>query len=45
MSGKELDGRQLDELFAVIESRRTADPAQSHTAALLRSWARRRSKR
>ena len=35
MPDKELDGRQLDELFAVIESRRTADPAQSHTAALL----------
>ena len=35
MSDKELDGRQLDELFEVIESRRTADPSQSHTARLL----------
>ena len=31
----ELDGRQLDELFAVIESRRMADPEESHTARLL----------
>lgn len=31
----ELDGRQLDDLFAVIESRRSADPAESHTARLL----------
>ena len=35
MSDEELDGRQLDELFAVIESRRSADPADSHTARLL----------
>lgn len=35
MSGEKLDGRQLDELFEVIESRRSADPAQSHTAQLL----------
>ena len=35
MSGEKLDGRQLDELFEVIESRRSADPAQSHTARLL----------
>ena len=35
MSGEELDGRCLEELFEVIESRRTADPAESHTAALL----------
>ena len=35
MPDKELDGRCLDSLFAVIESRRSADPAQSHTARLL----------
>jgi len=35
MSGKELDGRCLERLFAVIEDRRTADPARSHTARLL----------
>ncbi len=35
MSGKELDGRCLEQLFEVIESRRTADPAKSHTARLL----------
>ena len=33
--GGELDGRCLEALFRVIESRRTADPAQSHTARLL----------
>ena len=35
MSDKALDGRFLEELFAVIESRRTADPDESHTARLL----------
>lgn len=35
MSGKKLDGRCLERLFAVIESRRTADPERSHTARLL----------
>lgn len=35
MSDKKLDGRCLERLFEVIESRRTADPAQSHTARLL----------
>lgn len=35
MSGEKLDGRCLEALFEVIESRRTADPAQSHTARLL----------
>lgn len=35
MSDKALDGRFLEELFAVIESRRTADPEESHTARLL----------
>ena len=35
MSGEELDGRCLEALFAVIESRRTADPDESHTARLL----------
>ncbi|MGH7075005.1 MAG: phosphoribosyl-ATP diphosphatase [Stellaceae bacterium] len=29
------DGRTLDELFAVIRSRKGADPAQSYTAKLL----------
>jgi phosphoribosyl-ATP pyrophosphohydrolase len=32
--GKKLDGRCLERLFKVIESRRTADPEQSHTARL-----------
>jgi len=32
--GKKLDGRCLERLFAVIESRRTADPERSHTARL-----------
>ncbi len=31
----EIDGRVLDELYAVIESRREADPAASYTAQLL----------
>ena len=35
MSDKALDGRFLEELFAVIESRRSADPEESHTARLL----------
>ncbi len=35
MSGKDLDGRCLEQLFEVLESRRTADPAKSHTARLL----------
>ncbi len=35
MSDKELDGRCLERLFAVIESRRTADPERSHTARVL----------
>ena len=35
MSEEELDGRCLERLFAVIESRRTADPDESHTARLL----------
>lgn len=34
MSGKSLDGTVLDELYAVIESRRGADPERSHTARL-----------
>jgi phosphoribosyl-ATP pyrophosphohydrolase len=36
MSDSDLDGRILDRLHAVIESRRGADPAVSHTAKLLR---------
>jgi phosphoribosyl-ATP pyrophosphohydrolase len=35
MSGDPLDAGVLDRLYEVIESRRTADPAQSHTAKLL----------
>ncbi|MFQ6017816.1 MAG: phosphoribosyl-ATP diphosphatase [Kiloniellaceae bacterium] len=31
-----LDGRVLDRLYAVIEGRRGADPATSHTAALFK---------
>ena len=31
---EDLDGRVLDELYGVIESRRIADPDQSHTARL-----------
>ena len=34
MAKKTLDGRTLDELFQVIESRRGADPESSHTAKL-----------
>jgi phosphoribosyl-ATP pyrophosphohydrolase len=34
MKDKELDGRCLERLFEVIESRRTADPERSHTARL-----------
>ncbi|MEE9479665.1 MAG: phosphoribosyl-ATP diphosphatase [Kiloniellales bacterium] len=34
MSGDPSDASVLERLYAVIESRRTADPAQSHTAAL-----------
>lgn len=32
--GVAVDGRVLDRLFEVIESRRTADPESSHTAKL-----------
>ena len=35
MNGERLDGRILENLFAVIESRRGADPATSYTARLL----------
>ena len=35
MRENERDGRCLDELFAVIEGRRSADPEDSHTAQLL----------
>lgn len=35
MSSQPRLGDVLDELFAVIEARRTADPEQSYTAALL----------
>lgn len=35
MNGDRLDGRILEQLFAVIESRRGADPASSYTARLL----------
>ena len=34
MSDESLDGRVLDRLFQVIESRRDADPEESHTARL-----------
>lgn len=34
MSAKSLDGAVLDALYAVIESRRGADPESSHTARL-----------
>ena len=34
MSDEPLDGRVLDRLFRVIESRRAAEPGQSHTARL-----------
>ena len=34
MAKKSLDGRTLDELYGVIESRRGADPESSHTAKL-----------
>ncbi len=34
MSGSERDARLLERLYEVIESRRHADPAQSHTAQL-----------
>ncbi len=34
MSGEDLDGRALERLFEVIESRRGTDPGESHTAAL-----------
>ncbi|MBK8174297.1 MAG: phosphoribosyl-ATP diphosphatase [Rhodospirillales bacterium] len=34
MSAERLDGRYLDDLFAVIESRRGADAASSYTARL-----------
>ncbi len=34
MNGKTSDGRVLDRLFEVIESRRGADPTSSHTAEL-----------
>ena len=34
MSKGELDGSVLDDLYAVIESRRGADPTSSHTAKL-----------
>ena len=34
MSGKSLDGAVLDALYKVIESRRGADPENSHTARL-----------
>ncbi len=32
----ELDGRILDRLFAVVESRKNADPGSSYTAKLMR---------
>jgi phosphoribosyl-ATP pyrophosphohydrolase len=35
MNGNGLDARILEKLFAVIESRRGADPASSYTARLL----------
>lgn len=35
MNSERLDGRILENLFAVIESRRGADPATSYTARLL----------
>jgi len=35
MPSKPLDGHCLERLYAVIESRRTADPKESHTARLL----------
>jgi phosphoribosyl-ATP pyrophosphohydrolase len=34
MSGDSLDGSVLDNLYAVVESRRGADPESSHTARL-----------
>ncbi|MBK8208851.1 MAG: phosphoribosyl-ATP diphosphatase [Rhodospirillales bacterium] len=35
MNGNNLDARILEKLFAIIESRRGADPASSYTARLL----------
>ena len=37
MGDSEADGRVLDRLYAVIESRRGADPEASYTAKLLQS--------
>jgi phosphoribosyl-ATP pyrophosphohydrolase len=36
MTDAPLDGRSLERLYALIESKRGADPAQSHTAKLFR---------
>jgi phosphoribosyl-ATP pyrophosphohydrolase len=35
MNGERLDGRIIEQLFAVVESRRGADPQSSYTARLL----------